>query len=138
MAQLMDALLSGNNQTPTNNPLSEQSSLSDQLAPLVSNPAEDFLVTMMQMADDKGVLDSSFQDETVEDQYDVAENPDPMQFLSKEELTLLVQKFMAIPEPLRSQIGEQLRQQLPPQVAQRLDAVVRFVEGRDGQQQVAM
>lgn len=133
MTQLMEALLQGNNQTENNNPLSGQSaSLSDQLKPMVTNPVEDFLVTMLQIADDKDVLDASFQEETVEDQMDVQENVDPLQFLDEQELVLLVTKYLAIPEPTRTQLGEQLRQELPPQVSQRLDAVLRFVQSRQG------
>jgi len=80
----------------------------------------------MGIADDLGILDDSFGQQSVEDQLDVAENPDPMQFLSEEQLVSLVDKFVRIPEPQRSQIEQKLKAELPPQVSQRLDAVLRF------------
>ena len=93
----------------------------------------------MGIADDLGFLDEAFDPMTVSDQADIQDpNLDPMQFLSKEQLTTLVNLFMSIPEPERSRIGNQLRTELPPQVASRLDAIVRFVQGRDAQAQVAM
>jgi hypothetical protein len=64
-------------------------------------------------------------------------NSDPMEFLNEQQLTSLVEKYMVIPEPQRTQIGDELRKQLPPQVASRLEAIVRFVQGRDAQQEVA-
>lgn len=105
----------------------------DTMGPMVTNPAEDFLVTMMQIADNHGILDQAFGPGSVEDQMDVAQAPDPMQFLDREELMTLVTKFMAIPEPQRTEIANTLRQELPPQVSQRLDAVLRFSQGRDAQ-----
>ena len=113
-------------------------SLVDHLAPLIQTPMDDFLVTLMNVADQKGVLDAAFQNSTVEDQADLLDQQaDPLQFLSKEELQLLITKFMAIPEPDRSKLAEQLRQQLAPAVSQRLDSIVRFTQGRDAQQHVA-
>lgn len=110
------------------NPQQVQQSLSDTLRPLVQDEADDFLVTVAQIADDHGILDDAFGPESVEDQADLLENPDPTQFLSKEELMLLAEKFLAIPEEKRTVIEQELRNQLPPEVVQRLEAVLRFAE----------
>ena len=115
-----------------------QPSFSDQLKPFNTGPVEDFIITMMSVADGKGVLDSSFAPPSVEDEADLLdEQSDPMQFLTRDELVLLVSKFMAIPEPQRTQLADKMRQQLPPHIASRLEAVVRFAQGRGAQQQVA-
>jgi hypothetical protein len=113
----------------------------EQIAPLVqeSGAAGAFISELMGIADDLGFLDEAFGPETVQDQADLQDvNADPMEFLNKDQLTRLVNLFMSIPEPQRSQIGNQLRNELPPQVASRLDAIVRFIQGRDAQSQVAI
>jgi len=103
-----------------------------------AGPADDFIAELLSIADDLGFLDEAFGPLSVADRSDLLdENADPMEFLSKEQLTTLVQKFLAIPEPERSRIGDALREQLPPQVASRLEAIVRFVQGRDAQQGIA-
>ena len=105
----------------------------EQIGPLAesSGPAGAFITELMGIADDLGMLDEAFGPPTVQDQTDLQE------FLNKDQLTRLVKLFLAIPEPQRSQIGDQLRNELPPQVASRLDAIIRFVQGRDAQVQVA-
>jgi hypothetical protein len=91
----------------------------------------------MSIADDLGVLDDAFGEESVEDQADLQDaDADPFELLSREQLTRLVTLFLQIPEPQRSQIANTLRQELPPQVAQRLEGIVRFVQGRDAQQEI--
>ena len=119
-----------------------QQGLREQLAPMVQDPnagpADDFIAELLSIADDLGFLDEAFGPLSVADQADLLDaNADPMEFLNREQLTVLVQKFMVIPEPTRSQIGQKLREQLPPQVAERLEAIVRMVQGRDAQQEVA-
>ena len=112
----------------------------EQIGPLAesSGPAGAFISELMGIADDLGMLDEAFGPETVQDQTDLQDvNADPMEFLNKDQLTRLVNLFLAIPEPQRSQIGNKLRDELPPQVASRLDAIIRFVQGRDAQVQVA-
>jgi hypothetical protein len=100
------------------------------MGPLVQSPADDFIHELMSIADELGIVDEVFQEETVGDQVDTLDvKADPMEFLSKQQLTTLVQKFLAIQEPERSRIGAELKKQLPPQVAQRLDAIVRMVIG---------
>jgi len=109
--------------------------LRDALSPLASDPAEQFLVAMMGVADDLGLTDEiQMGEETIEDQADLQDvGADPMQFLSEQQLIELVTKFEAIPEEQRGQMEKMLREELPPQVAQRLDAVVRFVRQRTNQ-----
>ena len=104
-------------------------SLVDQLKPMVNDPVSDFLVSFMDVADRKGVLDQAFGPQTVADQADsVDQNADPMELLDINDLKLLVGKYLAIPEPMRSQIGNKIKSSMPPQVAQRLDAAVRLVQ----------
>jgi len=107
-------------------------SLADHLGPLAGDdPAAHFMLTLMDIADRKGILDDSFKQPSIDDRLDLQDpQADPMEFLSREELTELVQKYMAIEEPRRTQIGDELKRQLPPQVGQRLDAVVRMVMGK--------
>ena len=129
--------------SPMQPPMQEQPTdgFRQQIAPLTEGggAAGAFVNELMGIADDLGFLDEAFDPMTVSDQADIQDpNIDPMQFLSKEQLTTLVNLFMSIPEPERSRIGNQLRTELPPQVASRLDAIVRFVQGRDAQAQVAM
>lgn len=109
------------------------------MAPLAGeDPASIFFAELMAIADDHDLLDSAMEEPSIEDQADLSdpESADPLQFLSREELTQLVNLYMAIPEPQRSEIGNMFREQLPPHVAQRLEAVVRFIQGRDAQQEV--
>jgi hypothetical protein len=113
--------------------------LRDQLSPMVQDPnagpADEFLAELLSIADELGFLDEAFGPPSIADRADELDaNADPFEFLSKEQLTRLVQLFLAIPEPKRSEIGNALREQLPPQVAERLEAIVRFVGGRDAQQ----
>ena len=115
-----------------------QDDLRSQLGPMIEGPIEDFLVELMAIADEVGVLDDSFGEESVEDQADLQDaNFDPMELLSRGQLESLVQKYLAIPEPERAQLSEELAEALPPQVVARLAAIIRMFEGRDTQQLVA-
>tara|TARA_R100000781_G_scaffold53762_1_gene35145 strand:- start:2106 stop:2519 length:414 start_codon:yes stop_codon:yes gene_type:complete len=127
---------------PMQPPMQEQPSdgFRQQIGPLAETggPVGAFISELLGIADDLGFLDEAFGPETIQDQTDLQDvNADPMEFLNKDQLTTLVNLFLAIPEPQRSQIGNQLRDELPPQVASRLDAIVRFVQGRDAQLEVA-
>ena len=114
-----------------------QDNLRSQLNPMVQDPVDQFVVELMSIADDLGVLDDAFGEESIEDQADLQDaDADPFELLSREQLTRLVTLFLQIPEPQRSQIANTLRQELPPQVAQRLEGIVRFVQGRDAQQEI--
>ena len=109
----------------------------EQISPLTPEGGASgaFVNELLGIASDLGFLDEAFGPPSVADRADELDpNADPFEFLSKEQLTRLVQLFLAIPEPKRSEIGNALREQLPPQVAERLEAIVRFVGGRDAQQ----
>jgi hypothetical protein len=113
-------------------------SVREGLGQLAEGPIDDFLMELLSIADELGILDQAFQEPSVADQADELDaNADPFEMLNQQQLTILVQKYMAIPEPQRTQIGVELANQLPPQVADRLAAIVRFVGGRDAQQVVA-
>ena len=115
-----------------------QDNLRSQLNPMVQDPVDRFVVELMSIADDLGVLDDAFGEESVEDQVDLQDvAADPLEFLDEAQLSSLVNLYMQIPEPQRSELGNKLREELPPQVASRLEAIVRFVQGRDAQQEVA-
>jgi hypothetical protein len=117
----------------------ETADFRSQMGPLTEGggPAGAFVNELLGIASDLGMLDEAFGPPSVADQADELDiNADPMEFLSKDQLTNLVNLFMAIPEPERTRIGDMLRKELPPQVAQRLEAIVRFVQGRDAQQEV--
>jgi hypothetical protein len=110
------------------------------VAPLAGeDPASIFFAELMAIADDHGLLDSAMEEQSPEDQADLADpaSADPLQFLSREELAKLVQLYLAIPEPQRGEIGDMFREQLPPHVSQRLEAVIRLIGGRGAQQEVA-
>jgi hypothetical protein len=109
----------------------------EQINPLTqeSGAAGAFVNELLGIADDLGFLDEAFGPPSVADQADLQDvNADPMELLSRDQLTRLVDLFLAIPEPERSRIGNMLREQLPPQVAERLEAIVRLVQGREAQQ----
>ena len=113
----------------------------EQISPLTqeSGAAGAFVNELLGIADELGMLEEAFGPPTEADRADELDpNADPFEFLSKEQLTRLVQLFLAIPEPERSEIGNMLRTELPPQVASRLEAIVRFVQGRDAQQEVSI
>jgi hypothetical protein len=112
----------------------------EQVGPLTQEggAAGAFVNELLGIADDLGFLDEAFGPPSVADRADELDaDADPFEFLSREQLTSLVQLYLAIPEPERSEIGDMLHNELPPQIADRLAAIVRMVEGRDTQQEVA-
>jgi hypothetical protein len=112
----------------------------EQISPLTQEGGASgaFVNELLGIASDLGFLDEAFGPPSVADQADLQDvNADPMELLSRDQLTRLVDLFLAIPEPERSQIGNMLREQLPPQVAERLEAIVRLVQGREAQQGIA-
>jgi len=118
----------------------EAADFRSHMSPLTEGggPAGAFVNELLGIADDLGFLDEAFGTPTVADEADLQDaGADPMELLSREQLTRLVDLFLAIPEPQRSQIGNMLRDQLPPQVAERLEAIVRLVQGREAQQGIA-
>jgi len=109
----------------------QQGDFRQNLSPMVTNEMEAFIVELLGVADDVGVIDDAFGQPSIEDQADILDtSADPMQFLNEQQLTSLVQKFLAIPEPDRSNLEQTLRAELPPQISSRIDAVLRFVQQR--------
>ena len=95
-------------------PGTQAPSMRDQLSPLVQSPMG-------------GTA-------SVEDEADALDiGSDPLEFLSEQQLTTLVQKFMAIPPEEQGPLVEQLRQTLPPEMVKRMEAIIRFVQGRSAQ-----
>ena len=106
-------------------------SLRDTLTPLAQDPAEQFLAEFMSIASEAGILDEAFQEPSIEDQADLQDQgANPLEFLSEEQITRLVSLFLAIPEPQRTQMEQQIREAVPPEVANRLDAAIRFAQQR--------
>lgn len=108
----------------------------DALAGQIQTPMEDFLVELMGIADDVGLLDEVMQpgNGNIEDQADLLDpNSDPLELLNEQQLRSIMEKFTALPPNERSQIVNMLREQLPPNVAKRLEAILRFSKGRETQ-----
>jgi hypothetical protein len=126
-------------QAPGTQPEQSITPISDVMQQGVQDPVGDFITTFIKIMESKGIdLDEAMGNLSVGDQSDLLdEGADPLEFFSREELTILVEKYLAIPEPERSQIGQQLASQLPPQVGDRLASIVRMVSGRESQQEVA-
>jgi hypothetical protein len=100
------------------------------------DPLGEFASTLLQVAERNGIdLDTAFGDPTVADEADQLEGQDPLAALGKDDLMLLVQKFLAIPDEQRMQVEKTLREELPPNIAKRLDAVLRFVTQQANQQE---
>jgi len=116
-------------------PGTQAPSMRDQLSPLVQSPMDDFLNELVSIADDTGVLEEAMSGTaSVEDEADALDiGADPLEFLSEQQLTTLVQKFMAIPPEEQGPLVEQLRQTLPPEMVKRMEAIIRFVQGRSAQ-----
>lgn len=115
----------------------QQASVREALTPLnTGDPVEAFLTEMMSVAQETGVLDEAFQEPSIEDQADLQDiNANPLEFLNEEQITRLVQLFLAIPEQQRVEIDAELRKVLPPAAMQQWDAAIRFGQQRmTGQQ----
>jgi|TARA_Y100000034_G_C6905161_1_gene419728 hypothetical protein len=105
--------------------------VSDAMAQGVQDATGDFVTTLIQMLESKGIdLDTLMQD-SVEDQTDVVgPEANPMEFLNEEELMILVQKFEALDPQVQQQLEQAVTEQLGPEVIRRLKAVQRFAHGR--------
>jgi hypothetical protein len=107
-------------------------SLREQLAPLQSgDPVEAFIAELMSIAQEAGILDQSFQEETVEDRTDLQDtNANPLEFLNEQQMVRLVDLFLAIPPEQRGPLMEQIKAELPPNAAKQVDAIIRFAQQR--------
>ena len=111
--------------------------LREQLAPqMTGDPVEAFLVEVMSIADEAGILDEVSGGGGVEGELDaVGGVDDMMEFVNEAQLTKLVQMFEQIPPEQRSQLEAAMRESFPPAIVQRLDAFVRLLRQRGSQVQ---
>jgi len=125
---------------PQGQPQQSLTPTADAMQPGVQDAVGDFMTTLVRLVESKGLnLDEIMQGEaSVEDQADLAEgDADPAEFLTEEELILLVEKFEAMDPQSKQQIEQELIAQLDPRFVQRLRAVQRFVQSRQGNAQQA-
>ena len=106
------------------------SPIGDTMRQGVQDPTGDFITTLVEMMEAKGIdMDQAMQG-SVEDDLDLAAgDADPLEFLTQEELVSLVEKFNALDPAAQAQLEEAFIQELPPKFVQRLRAVQRFVGG---------
>ncbi len=105
--------------------------LREALTPLAQTPSEKFLAALMSVGQETGTLDDAFREPSIEDEADEQDpNPNPLELLNEQQIIELVELFLAIPEPERSQMEQQIRESVPPNVANQLDAAVRFAQQR--------
>ena len=113
--------------------LANQPSVREVLTPLAQDPAEKFLAALMSIASELGILDEAFQDATVEDDVDIqGEGVADNELLDEQQITELATLFMAIPEPQRSELGQQIKEAVPPNVFRRMEAALKFTQQRSG------
>lgn len=118
----------------TSGPAPKQSVM-DKLTPLsTGTPIEEFLLAVMNMADGKGLLDSAFQpsaEPSVEEQVDDVGGLDNLDSVSREDMTILVDKFTAMPPEHQKLVMDGLAEENPRMAEQAL-AAIRLIKGRDG------
>ena len=116
-------------------PPAGQQSIGSALGPLVSGPVDDFIVTLLSMMDERGILEDAMTPgaAAVEDQVDDLEpmqEGDPLEYFNLEEIELLTSKFEATPPEFQQQIIQNLEAE-DPRAAQRIRAAIRMVRGKD-------
>ena len=120
MASLKDQLLG----------VSEQgSSLGAQLQPLVSNELEDFLATLIDVGDKKGVLDEAFGKQSVEGRLSGVSGQDPRQAMTRDDMEALMQKFEKLQPDVQQQLLQALKQE-DPRAHQEIIAGIRMLRGK--------
>jgi hypothetical protein len=104
------------------------SSAGDALSSLASSPLEDFMATLTQLTESKGIdLDTVMSGEgSVEDEADLAGEANPLELFSREEITMLVDKFLAISPEEQSSIMQALDETLPPKAMNMIKAAIRL------------
>jgi hypothetical protein len=117
-------------------PPAGQQSIGSALGPLVSGPVDDFIVTLLSMMDDRGILNEAMSPAppSIEQQVDDAEpiqEGDPLEYFSRAEIETLVAKFEATPPEFQQQIIQALQAE-DPRAAQRIQAAIRMVRGSGG------
>jgi len=104
-------------------------SLGGQLQPLVQNELDDFMVTLMDMGDKKGVLDEAFGKASIEGRLSDAGGSDPRQTMDREDMELLMQKFERLDPKVQQQLLSELQQQDPRAHAE-IMAGIRLLRGK--------
>jgi len=107
------------------------SPIGDTMRQGVEDPTGDFITSLVELMERKGIDMDEAMTGSVEDELDLAEgDADPLEFLTQEELIMLVEKFNALDPTAQAQLEQEFIQKLPPAFVQRLRAVQRFVGGR--------
>ena len=110
------------------------SPIADQMEVTVQDGVGDFLTTLIRLVESKGLnLDDIMAENSVEDEADLADPSgidDITEFLTEEELVLLVQKFEALEPDAKKHLEQEFLDKLDPKLIQRLRGVQRFVQGR--------
>ena len=101
-------------------------SLTDHLTPLVQTPLDDFIVTLMEITDQRGELDAAFLPPTPEEQMDNA-SPDLLQDITKEEMGVLLDKFSKIDPPTQKMLLDEIKK-ADPRAYQRVLAAFRYTQ----------
>ncbi len=120
---------------PQGQPQQSLTPVADAMQPGVQDAIGDFMTTLVRLVESKGLdLDAIMSDQnSVQDQTDLAGgDADPAEFLTEEELVLLVEKFEAMPPEAKQKIEQELIANLDPRFVERLRAVQRFVQSRQG------
>jgi hypothetical protein len=108
-------------------------SFASSLQPLVQSPTDDFVVSLLDLADKHDALDSAMMPDSVEDQADVAGDEDVRQFLQKDEMQMLLDKWSKVPPEFQQLLLTKL-QEASPRVHKRVMAAMRML-GADKEQQ---
>ncbi len=98
------------------------------------DPTEEFLISLIELAESKGMdMDEIMgQPPSVEDQLDEQDpTADPAEFLSREEMEAMMQKFEAMPPEAQQGIMQQLQAEAP-EMFQRIQAIMRMLRGSGG------
>lgn len=88
-------------------------SIERELRPLVKTPAEDFAVTLMDIADSFDALDTAFTGEDVDDSFGAIEDGQEGFNPSGPEIELLAGKWKAIPRAERRAIESEMVKENP-------------------------
>jgi len=112
-----------------------QPSFREAFEPHVQDAVDDFVVTLLSMMDERGILEDAMTPgaAAVEDQVDDLEpmqEGDPLEYFNLEEIELLTSKFEATPPEFQQQIIQNLEAE-DPRAAQRIRAAIRMVRGKD-------
>ena len=131
-----DMLAQSAPQSPMQPPMQPQvapteSPIGDVMRQGVQDATGDFITTMIEMLERKGIDLDEVMNPTVEDQFDVVEgDANPLEMLGEEELVMLVEKFNALAPEVQAELESAFIRELPPRFVQRLRAVQRMVGGR--------